>query len=496
MSFPVVFYTFTKKGNSTARPSGSGSSYNCTAKVPMSVTAPRLQLQLANGASANPSAWNYAYIAAFGRYYHVTEWTNAGPLWEAALAVDSLASWKTELGALSLYVFRSSTAYNLRLTDTLYPQLVTPHRIKVTLPKVWTIGGANDPGNSKNACSIVAGIVSGNSTKFYAFSPAEWDKFYSALFSQNYYNAVLGEFGALEYPEAKVAINPLQYIASAIMIPWGIGALRFQIDYVATVSTIKVGNADVTGSPYAFTAYRLYDEPQDPWTWYVEIGNDFWHPQADERGDWLNYAPNSEYMLFFPPVGEIPLEPAIVAGAEYIRFYLYTDYKSGSGMLEVIADYGSNKQRILCRTEFALGASIQLSNVMTAGTSWSGAEWVRENVSGVGADIVKFAANLPVVGGAIEKGIQSAIHGATPHMSTSGRFSSLATMGGTPRIDVTHWYMAPDDLNGRGRPLCDMRQISAIPGYIVADPDEVSLPCTATELSAIQSAVRSGFYYE
>ena len=496
MSFSVTFWTFTKKGKSTAHPTATGTSYNCTAKIPLTVTTPRLQLQLAGGATANPSAWNYAYIPAFSRYYFVTEWTNAGPLWEASLSVDALASWKTEIGALSLYVFRSSYSYNLRLTDTLYPQMITPRRLKINLPKVWTIGGANDPGDARNTCTIVAGIVSGNSTKYYAFSSTEWAKFYNGLFSQDYYNAVLGQFGALEYPEAKVAINPLQYITSAIMIPWGIGASRFQVDYVSSVSTIKVGNANVTTSP-AFTAYALPDEPADPWTWYIQIGSDFWHPQADVRGDWLNYSPYTEYMLFFPPLGEIPLEASLVADAEYIRFYLYTDYKSGTGMLEVIADYGNNtKTRILVRSEFSLGASIQLSNVLTTGTSWRGAEWVRENLTGIGADLVHFAANLPVVGGVVEKGVQSAIHGATPHLSTSGKFGSLATMGGTPRLDVTQWYLSPDDLAGKGRPLCDVRQLSAIPGFIMGDPDEVQIPCTATELNAIQSAIKSGFFYE
>ena len=502
MAFDVNFWTFSKKERSTAQPSGTGTVYSCTANEPLDLLAPVISLKLALNTSSPPTVYNYARIANFSRYYWVTGWEIRDGLWWASLRVDALASWKSQIGSSSLYIYRSSYSYNLRITDSLYPQLVTPRRLKVTLPKCWTVGGANDPGNLKNTCTIVAGIVSGNSTKYYAFAPAQWRIFYTALFSQAYYNAVLGEFGATEYPEAKVAINPLQYITSALLIPWGIGASRFQIDYVSAVNSIMVGNVSVTGSPTAFTAYSLTDEIQDPWTWYVQIGSDFWHPQADDRGDWLNYAPFTEYLLFFPPVGEIPLDPALVADSEYIRFYMYTDFKSGTGMLEVSADYGSSKTRILTRVEFSLGASIQLSNVLTPGVNAANQTWYDMasdafgGLGGFGSQLNQLKNIVPISGSMWENGVQSAIHGSTPHMSTSGRFGSLACMGGDPRLDVTQWYMAADDLTGKGRPLCDVRQISNIPGFITAEADELSISCTDPELSEIRTAVSTGFFYE
>lgn len=502
MAFNVNFWTFSKKERSTAQPTGTGTVYSCTANEPLDLLAPVISLKLALNTSSPPTVYNYARIANFSRYYWVTGWEIRDGLWWASLRVDALASWKSQIGSSSVYVYRSSFSYSLRLTDSMYPQLVTPRRLTVSLPKCWTVGGANDPGDLKNSCTIVAGIVSGNSTKYYAFAPAQWRIFYTALFSQAYYNAVLGEFGATEYPEAKVAINPLQYITSALLIPWGIGASRFQIDYVSAVNSIMVGNVSVTGSPTAFTAYSLTDEISDPWTWYVQIGSDFWHPQADARGDWLNYSPFTEYLLFFPPVGEIPLDPAIVAGSEYIRFYMYTDFKSGTGMLEVIADYGSSKTRILTRVEFSLGSSIQLSNVLTPGVNAANQAWydmasdMTGALGGMGSAFNQLKKIVPVAGSMWENGIQSAIHGSTPHLSTSGKFGSLASMGGSPRIDVTQWYLAGDDLNDKGRPLCEIRQISAIPGYITGDPDSLAIACTDPELSDIRNSVASGFYYE
>ena len=56
--------------------------------------------------------------------------------------------------------------------------------------------------------------------------------------------------------------------------------------------------------------------------------------------------------------------------------------------------------------------------------------------------------------------------------------------------------LVDDDLSGRGRPLCEEKQISAIPGFISADPDRLSVPCTSGEYEKICEYVSTGFFYE
>lgn len=95
----------------------------------------------------------------------------------------------------------------------------------------------------------------------------------------------------------------------------------------------------------------------------------------------------------------------------------------------------------------------------------------------------------------IEGAVGQAVQGQIPHLSTMGGPGSTAAMDGTPKLYVTHWYMANDDLAGRGRPLMAVRKLSTIPGYIQADSDELSLSCTETEMQEIRAAVSGGFYY-
>ena len=508
MSFNVTFYTFTKKANSTARPSASGSTYACVGKSPLSMTSPRLQLKLADGAADNPAAWNYAYIPSFNRYYHVTEWTNSGPIWEAALQVDALASWKTQIGDSTLYVYRSSYEQNGQLADAAYPQLAEPHITQYDFPKVWTIGGANDAGIAANTCVIVAGIISESGTKFYAFSWDNWNRFYTKLFSNDYYEDVLGEFGATEYPEAKVAINPLQYISSALIVPTGIGAGRYCIHYDTTVSSIPVGNVTVT--PASLVAYRLNDNPQAPEYYRFNIpSTGFYHPQAATRGVWLNYTPATEYTLFYPPIGEIPLEPSLICFADAINVYLHFDYKAGTCMLDLNSQFNTGTANAysvpLYRGEFAMGCPLQLTNVLKTGTNiqnqsyYNGMELLLNGAfsdNGLRSWANSLTSKVPIVGGTISNGVQAAVHGAVPKLSAKGSFGSTANMGGQPRLIVTHWQYAQDDNACKGRPLCFPRQISTIPGFITAEADELAIPCTASELSSIRSAVYSGFFYE
>jgi len=117
MSFPVHFYSFAKKVNSTARPTGTPVSYNFVLKGPNSILSPVIQLALPITQAPN---WNYCYIPIYDRYYFVSDWDwSENRLWYASCQVDVLATYKTVIGNKQYYVLRSATEYNPDLIDTL-----------------------------------------------------------------------------------------------------------------------------------------------------------------------------------------------------------------------------------------------------------------------------------------------------------------------------------------------------------------------------------------
>ena len=55
--------------------------------------------------------------------------------------------------------------------------------------------------------------------------------------------------------------------------------------------------------------------------------------------------------------------------------------------------------------------------------------------------------------------------------------------------------VAPEDLEHRGRPLCQTRKINTMKGFIMCADADITVPCTDREKSAIQAYLEGGFYY-
>lgn len=111
---------FTKRKNSTKRPNDTGTIINCYLKDDCGALTPVIVYQPTTTAQ-NPSDWNYAYIGSFDRYYFVNDWVYNNGLWYAYLSCDVLASYKTQIGASTQYVVRSSATFDTNIVDLLYP---------------------------------------------------------------------------------------------------------------------------------------------------------------------------------------------------------------------------------------------------------------------------------------------------------------------------------------------------------------------------------------
>jgi hypothetical protein len=55
--------------------------------------------------------------------------------------------------------------------------------------------------------------------------------------------------------------------------------------------------------------------------------------------------------------------------------------------------------------------------------------------------------------------------------------------------------LVPEDLQHRGRPLCQLRRINMLSGFLMCADADVIIPCTEREKQAIQSYLQSGLYY-
>lgn len=460
MAFQVKMYTFAKKENSTARPITAGDTYECVIKEPCGILNPEISLNL--GLTFSPVAYNYAYIQAFNKYYFVREWTFENRLWRASLDVDFLATWKTEIGASTCYILRSKAAHNGAIVDNIYPCKSDTTFTKVTEDNPWT--------TTLSEGMFVVGIA-GQSTTYYLMTKGVLDIFFTNLFSNDYADALVGTPWVDVFPQLKAQSNPLQYVTMIMWLPFtAAGTL---------VTSVRVGWVDVpVVAAYQVTDAIRYD------TLMFNIPN---HPQHAARGEYLDNAPYSNYSLFIPPWGEIRLDADVVANSSIIVAWWHVDLRTGHGTLRI----ENNAGFVMSILHAQLGVNYQVSQVVNRGFG------IGNLIAPALSVATSIATGNPI--GAITgvaSGIGDAVTSKLPTATTIGSPGGVDSLIGEPALQCEFKTIVDEDIEHLGRPLCESRQISTLPGYIKTLGAKVEIAATEKEKQSIITAMEGGFYYE
>lgn len=447
----VILYTFSKRENSTKRPTDAGTPYTGNLLESCSIVKPSIGFNLGN-TGKGPGAYNYAYIPEWNRYYWIDTWTwNAG-LWYASMSVDALATWRDDIGASTQYVLRSSAKYNGEISDSYYPAKSDGEFTTISA-FFW-----DNP-----TPRYVLGIIGNNAEKgvvtYYSMSQSEFAAFSSFLMGSTEYLGT--DFGNNTIDFLKTQYNPFQYVVSVKAFPFivpGEDVSQIPIGWYYLNASGSVVNAD---SVQAFVEFNV---PK--------------HPQAS-RGTYLNAAPYSRYALYHPSFGTIPIDGTMISKANKIRANIVIDPKTGSGVVNVDIDNYRYLQR-----PANIGADVQIGQITQ---DWAG--YASSGLSAVGN-----ALSLDWAG--MATGIANAATSLLPQVQTSGQNGSFMAFSQPVYLTVEHYKIADEDNEDRGRPLCEKTQLSTIAGYIVVADGDISLPATAEENRAVKSYMEGGFFYE
>lgn len=461
MSFTVKLYTIEKYERSTKQPVGTGVEYDCVANTPFSIMAPTLRLNTGD-AVAN---YNYAYIPSVRRYYFIGDWSFNRGLWEADCMVDVLASWKSYIGDSTLYAVRSSYTSNGNIVDGAYPSTAELDVIQ----NAFTLAGSDqEPWNYDGFTgSYVVGVVgnTGGAVTYWAMNNAMWQNFTSEIFSGDTY-------GIVDDAE-KRNFNPIQYIVSAKWFP-------FDIQTAGGSAPIKLGWWELTSKAFQYSASG--SKPVSSST--ITIPK---HPQAATRGKYMNSGAFSAYALKLPCFGLVQIPPALIMDSTSLEVEIWTNIADGTGMLKVTAN---NRSEPIIFLEAPVGCPVQLSQV-SAGLLSSIANRAQEG-GGLWGEVVQAARSaITEIGEVVGLPVKN-----STAVATSGSNASRAMTKITPALLATFTYAADEDVQHRGRPLCELKKVSTIPGFIQVADGDITAPCTAAELSKIKSYLEGGFFYE
>ena len=280
---------------------------------------------------------------------------------------------------------------------------------------------------------------------------------------------------------AKVLANPMQYIVYCYWLPFAPVGVFFR-----TNATINFGYYSITISgTQAATAIV------DPLTDAIKASISFnirKHPQAASRGAYLNQAPYTNYRLQILPFGVFSLDGSMMITDQTLTAEFWTDISTGQAQLSIWAT-----NTLLAKQKTQLGVPINISQAVV---DYTGA--ATGVLSGLGSGVANaLTGNFFGAFSGMLTGIGSAAQAMQPKVSQLGGGGDYLPFTNDPPALLSDFYLIADEFNSDlGRPLCEIRKPSEIPGFILCAEGDVPISGTAREAAAVKSYLERGFFYE
>ena len=481
--FNVTFYRYNKKARSTGTPASGGTTYACTLKAGSTITSPTIMLDV--GISSAPD-FNYARIDVWGRWYVITEWTFDERLWTASLQVDLLASYKTNIQALSAFVVYDATS-NTELSDS---RLST----KTTFTSSQASGSFGILGSTSLVGNVIIVTVTGrDSTATYALNAPQVKSLLNNMTNwldlnipEIHEQDIIDSYEALKALAVGSSKNARQLVAtgtacdnirSAFQLPFAMGNIPG-----TSTSTIFLGEyeSDVTGKD--ITGNRILRDTATvsiPW----------------QASDWRRNAPYHEIFLYNPFAGLIQLSNSDLIGVSSLTINATIDLLTGDTLFEVLA--GS---RCINQTTANLAASFPIgaSNITPAN--------VASNVLSAAGNAAGIAGNAMTmnIGGAVQSGIgmaQSIFNAMQPSSTCVNGGGGGAAMGLSGTVycyTIFHDTSdAPEDTNAvMGSPTMAVKSLGSLSGYVQTSGAAIRGNMLDSERQQLNSLLDGGIFIE
>lgn len=464
----ATFYQFAKRTNSTKRPSG-GQEFGIDLKAPCNIIDPEIKI----ATQSDPAGYNYCYLPTFSRYYWVKNWTYSDGLWNASLTVDTLASYRDQIGYSTEYVVRSSAKFDGTISDGLYPATAEVRSVTSAFQGGFSetiSGGFFVIGFVAKAANSIGAIT------YVVMTPGNAKKLSAKLLTDVSYLSI--DNAEISDSLTKVLFNPYQYIVSCNYFPFDVAELTAHLPLVS--------NVDVGWWSIDIPCWILGADNNNL-TKSVSVGIPK-HPQAASRGGYCNASPYTDYTIFLQPFGVIPLDASKLLGAAALSIQYTVDLFTGDSILRMFTD----TNQLVHETTAKLGVPIQLSNITFDVPSGGGLLQ-----TGIAAAFGGLQAAL--TGGSfsdVGNGILNAAQATNADVASKGATGSTIAFDSVPYMVARFKILVDDNNEDHGRPLCKRVQLSTIPGFIMVDDPDIALNATAAEIDSVKSYLKNGFFYE
>ena len=510
----IYIMSFAKDKNSTKQPTLTGlTPISVELKRDTSIMFPVFRVQESNYAVN----YNYIYVQEWNRYYYIDNAIiTMGGIWELACTEDCLASWKTDIGAGTYYILRSSVVYNTDIVDDYYPAFGNAQS--------ETLFGTNLFSNDLTNGYYVIGIISRaayadaagmGAVAYYVMNSGHFREFLNSLMSSSGWLNVPNDVsqGGMSSELLKALYNPFQYVVSCKWFPFKPptnGSLGGQIPYGWWNLTV---DADAQG----ISAWKLASTPVYEVDSYIPVNQ---HPQAATRGQYLNCHPFRTLEFIAGPFGVIPIDANVVGTSSKIGFTVRCDCISGEATLIISPDTpvggtGANYNHIFPVHHANMGVDIQIAQIALDRLNQTETALQNDlaiargvlNVGGTALSASNIVNPLTGVTDTLAAGVDlkstylhsiaDGLRASVPSLQVSGSQGSIAGYSQAPMLTETYYRIVDDDNAEVGRPYCATGSPTNIGnGFYMMKRGEVNCNANSVEKNIIASYLIGGFKYE
>lgn len=452
-------WSFAKKKNSTAQPTGSGRDYSVYMKENTSIENPVFILGTGIDADINMCQWA-------GKYYFIDD-SELLSKDQIALhcSTDVLATHKTAIGNYTCHVSRcaSSTYFDNMIYDSAVSQSQEIIAERSEISQMFTTGHISQDGTF---LLKVVGAYGSNTAgiAMYVLTKAELEEVLDFMFTDGTYPDILTD------SLVKSFFNPFQYIVGLYWFPFSksaygnldVGAVKFgwwetnrQTYSIVHNQTINAGG-NVTIPSYYYNDFRSYH-------------NGF-----------------TQMTLSIPSVGVINLDPSLLSRAGMnLSIGLTVDLATGNTLANVWR------------------SDLTLSDLIASYHGKMGCSIPVGQVNGEAGSLISSAAQVGI--GVATKNAASGVSGAlgvigsyNPPSSVLGNFGGRESVAYQSQAILSmRTYRSGELLTDvYGRPCHKNLRLGLLSGFIQCQGASIALPAPDSEIDKVNTYLNTGFYYE
>lgn len=384
----IELYSFSKRKNSTKKPTSSGTVVSCVFKEETSVMSPSFELS-----SGSPIGYNY--VKAWTNYYYITDCTFVtNGTWRISCRLDSLATYEATIKGMSAFITYADT-YDARIYDPRLAKKINATETSSTVAApyvdstgyyVTTVIGEDTCGLYKMDITQVEALMQNCTQWWNNFDTSSWGSVEDSIKNLGF---------------LFITGNPAENIKSCKFIAAPAPSAP------STHGNIHAGYYDTGIVGHTFGFNRTVDG---------NVSISVPHPS----NVMLRTSATCEYSLYLPYIGNINISSDILADESTITIHysihsatgdLALTLQTGSG--KYIGSYGGN-----------LGCDVPI------GSSGIGVRTVATAVGAAALGIATAGAGIAAAAGAAEgAGVSAAASGITQGLTSAG--AGLSQIQGT-----------------------------------------------------------------